>query len=53
MTVVPVFHTYTDPDDPVFPDQGECPHGKEIKRNGIARPGAAGRRLCDRCHRNR
>jgi H+-transporting ATPase len=47
------FHTDTDPEDPVYHDQSECPYGQEIKRNGNNKPGTAGRRRCDWCARNR
>jgi H+-transporting ATPase len=44
MTLAP-FHTDTDPEDPVFHDQAECPYGNEIKRNGNAHPGSDNRRV--------
>ena len=52
MTLVPAFHTDTDPEDPVYHDQAECAYGREIKRNGNDHPGPAGRR-CDWCTANR
>jgi H+-transporting ATPase len=53
MTLVPAFHTDTDPEDRVYHDQAECPYGKEIKRNGNSHPGTDNRRRCDWCANNR
>jgi H+-transporting ATPase len=53
MTFVPPFHTDTDPEDPVYHDQAECPYGKEVKRNSNDHLGTAGRRRCDWCTANR
>ncbi|HVA05830.1 MAG TPA: hypothetical protein VNG12_03715 [Acidimicrobiales bacterium] len=53
MTLVAAFHTDTDPEDPVYHDQAECPYGKEIKRNGNDHLGTDGRRRCDWCSDNR
>jgi hypothetical protein len=49
MAKVAPFHTDTDPEDPVYHDDSACPYGQEIKRNGNAKPGPAGRRRCDWC----
>jgi hypothetical protein len=50
---VPAFHTDTDdyrPEDKlVYHDNDECHYGKQIKRDGNAKSGTAGRRRCDRC----
>ena len=43
------FHTDTDPEDPVYHDNSDCPYGQEIKRNGNDKPGSGGRRRCDWC----
>ncbi len=53
MTLVAAFHTDTDPEDPVYHDQAECPYGKEIKQNGNNLVGEDGRRRCDWRTRNR
>jgi H+-transporting ATPase len=47
-TVSP-FHTDTDPGEPVYHDNRDCPYGHEIKRNGNSKPGKDGRRRCDWC----
>jgi H+-transporting ATPase len=43
------FHTDTDPGDPVYHDNSDCPYGREITRNGNDEPGADHRRRCDWC----
>ena len=43
------FHTDTDPGDPVYHDNPDCPYGHEIKRNHNDIPGTAGRRRCAWC----
>ncbi len=43
------FHTDTDPDDPVYHDNANCPYGREIKSNGNDQPGTDRRRRCDWC----
>jgi H+-transporting ATPase len=48
-TAVPPFHTDTDPEDPVYHDNSDCPYGQEITRNGNSQPGKDGRRRCDWC----
>ncbi len=48
MKVAP-FHTDTDPQDPVYHDNPDCPYGREIKRNHNDKSGRAGRRRCDWC----
>jgi H+-transporting ATPase len=48
-TKVATFHTDTDPEDPVYHDNRDCPYGQEIKRNGNDKPGTGGRRRCDWC----
>jgi hypothetical protein len=53
MTLVMAFHTNKDPEDPVYHDQAECPHGQEIKRNGNQITGTGNRRRCDWCTANR
>lgn len=53
MSLVSPFYTDTDPDDPVYHNQSECPYGKEIKKNGNDHSGTAGRRLCDWCAANK
>ena len=47
------FHTDTDPEEPVYHDNRDCPYGQEIKRNGHDKPGTDGRRRCDWCARKR
>jgi H+-transporting ATPase len=46
------FHTDTDPADPVYHDNSDCPYGQEIKRQGNDSPGTNGRRRCDWCSRH-
>ena len=46
---VPPFHTDTDPEDPVYHDNSDCPYGQEITRNGNSQPGKDGRRRCEWC----
>ncbi|HUZ20800.1 MAG TPA: plasma-membrane proton-efflux P-type ATPase [Acidimicrobiales bacterium] len=48
-TTVSPFHTDTDPEDPVYHDNSDCPYGKEITRNGNSQPGKDGRRRCEWC----
>jgi H+-transporting ATPase len=48
-TTVSPFHTDSDPGDPVYHDNSDCPYGKEITGNGNSRPGKDGRRRCDWC----
>jgi H+-transporting ATPase len=43
------FHTDTDPGDPVFHDNSECPYGQEILAHGNDRPGTDDRRRCAWC----
>jgi H+-transporting ATPase len=43
------FHTDTDPENPVYHDNSDCPYGQEIKHNRHDQPGADGRRRCDWC----
>jgi H+-transporting ATPase len=43
------FHTDTDPEEPVYHDNRDCPYGQEIKRNGNDKAGSDGRRRCDWC----
>ncbi|HUA11537.1 MAG TPA: hypothetical protein VMA83_05995 [Solirubrobacteraceae bacterium] len=54
MTYVNPFHTdttlYRTEDQLVYHDQEECGYGKEIKKDGNALDGTAGRRRCDRCN---
>jgi|GEM_PF-2190221 H+-transporting ATPase len=42
-STVPPFHTDTDPEDPVYHDNCDCPYGREIMRSGNSRPGKDGR----------
>jgi H+-transporting ATPase len=48
-TTVAPFHTDTDPQDPVFHDNSDCPYGREVIDHGNDLPGADGRRRCDWC----
>jgi H+-transporting ATPase len=48
-STVAAFHTDTDPDEPVYHDDGGCAYGQEIVRNGNSKPGKDGRRRCDWC----
>ncbi len=48
-TKVAPFHTNTDPEDPVYHDNRDCPYGQEITRNHNDRPGTDHRRRCDWC----
>jgi H+-transporting ATPase len=43
------FHTGNEEEDPVYHDNGDCPYGQEIKRNGNDKPGMDGRRRCAWC----
>jgi H+-transporting ATPase len=43
------FHTDTDPRDPVFHDNTDCPYGLEIKNHHNDQPGTGHRRRCDWC----
>ncbi len=43
------FYTDTDPRDPVFHDNTDCPYGVEIKNHHNDRPGTDHRRRCDWC----
>ncbi len=43
------FHTNTDPEDPVYHDNRDCPYAQEIKRNHNDHPGTDRRRRCDWC----
>jgi len=43
------FHTDTDPGDPVYHDNADCPYGIEIKNHHNDHPGTDGRRHCDWC----
>jgi H+-transporting ATPase len=52
-TTPTAFHTDTDPGDPVYHDNPECPYGIEIKRNHNDIPGMAGRRRCTWCQQHR
>jgi H+-transporting ATPase len=47
-TVAP-FHTDTDPDDPVYHDNIDCPYGRAIKQHANDKSGQDGRRRCDWC----
>jgi len=46
---VAAFHTDTDPEDPVYHDNSQCPYGQEIRANGNAHPGTDNRRRCAWC----
>jgi H+-transporting ATPase len=48
-TKVAPFYTDTDPGEPVYHDNRDCPYGQEIKRNGNDKAGTDGRRRCDWC----
>jgi H+-transporting ATPase len=43
------FHTGTDPRDPVFHDNTDCPYGIEIKNHHNDHPGTDHRPRCDWC----
>ena len=43
------FHTDTDPGDPVYHDNDDCPYGIEIKNHHHDHPGTDHRRRCDWC----
>ncbi|MEP7161857.1 MAG: plasma-membrane proton-efflux P-type ATPase [Dermatophilaceae bacterium] len=43
------FHTDTDPSDPVYHDNDQCPYGIEIKNHHNDHPGTGHRRQCDWC----
>jgi H+-transporting ATPase len=47
-TVAP-FHTDTDPDDPVYHDNIDCPYGRAIRQHANDKSGQDGRRRCDWC----
>jgi H+-transporting ATPase len=46
---VAAFHTDTDPGDPVYHDNSQCPYGKKIIASGNDQPGTDDRRRCDWC----
>ncbi len=48
-TRVGAFYTDTDPGDPVYHDNSDCPYGIEIKNHHNDHPGTGGRRRCDWC----
>ncbi len=48
-TRVAAFYTDTDPGDPVYHDDSDCPYGIEIKNHHNDHPGTGGRRRCDWC----
>ena len=43
------FHTNSDPGDPVYHDNDDCPHGQTIKQHGNDIAGTGGHRRCDWC----
>jgi len=43
------FHTDTDPADPVYHDNPDCPYGAEIRSHHNDHPGTDHRRRCDWC----
>ena len=43
------FHTDTDPEDPVYHDNDDCPYGQAIKQNANDKSGKDGRRRCEWC----
>jgi H+-transporting ATPase len=47
--VTTAFYTETDPRDPVFHDNTDCPYGIEIKSHHQDHPGTDHRRRCDWC----
>ena len=49
MTTIAAFHTVTDPADPVYHDNSDCPYGREITRHKTGQAGTGGRRRCDWC----
>jgi len=49
MTKVAAFHTDTDSEDPVHHVYDDCPAGERIIRDGNAKQGDGGFRLCDFC----
>ena len=48
-TNLAAFYTDTDPGDPVYHDNADCPYGIEIKNNHNDHPGTDHRRHCDWC----
>ncbi len=48
-TRVAAFYTDTDPGDPVYHDNSDCPYGIEIKNHHNDHPGTDGRRRCSWC----
>ena len=51
-TKVAAFYTDTDPGDPVYHDNDDCPYGIEIKTHHNDYPGTDHRRQCDWCARH-
>lgn len=51
MTLVPAYHTDTDPEDPVHHVYDDCPAGERVIRDGNAISGTGGYRLCEFCER--
>ncbi len=48
-TTIAAFYTDTDPGDPVYHDNNDCPYGQEIKNHHHDHPGADDRRRCTWC----
>ncbi len=48
-TKVAAFYTDTDPGDPVYHDNDDCPYGQEVKNHHHDHPGTDHRRQCDWC----
>jgi len=48
-TKLAAFYTNTDPGDPVYHDNDDCPYGIEIKNHHNDHPGTGHRRQCDWC----
>ena len=48
-TTMGAFYTDTDPGDPVYHDNNDCPYGQEIKHHHQEHPGTGDRRRCTWC----
>jgi len=49
MSLVPAFHTDSDPEDPVHHIYDDCPAGERVIADGNKVAGTGGFRLCDFC----
>jgi hypothetical protein len=53
MTLVPAYHTLTDPKDEVYHIYDDCPSGEVVIKNGNDHPGTNNWDLCRHCKKKR